>query len=160
MSPKNKIDVELKNAMDASLKAYSNGSEQFFSYFTTDARIYAPESTAEPIVGREAFARGFGRTLASVKRKVKVVCSDIQVRGDHAVVAQVLQMETNGVMLHVRQSVVWERDEKGAWLMSHVHNTLVGQPVVSEGIVPLTAKSVQVLNERIATVAASVGLAQ
>jgi hypothetical protein len=73
--------------------------------------------------------------------------------------SQTLQITIDEIDTFVRQTVIWELDQKGEWRMSHIHNAQVGQPVVT-GKAPKDAQAVRVLNERIATVAAAVGVAQ
>lgn len=159
MPPTSKIDRGLSVAMRDSLRAYCAGSERFFSFVSDKVRVYTVEDATRPIVGRKAFQKAFGSALTSMKRKVDVLHSDIQVTGDQAILAQTLAISAKGVTSHVRQSVVWSRDADGAWRMSHIHNGLVGTPVVAPSALR-GADPVRVLNERIATVAATVGMAQ
>jgi hypothetical protein len=93
-----------------------------------------------------------------VKREVVKVHQDVRPSGDQAVLSQTLRVSTGGVGLPVRQTVVWSR-ATGQWQMTHVHNGRAGEPIVS-GRAPRTPGAIRVLNERIATVAATVGVAQ
>jgi ketosteroid isomerase-like protein len=148
----------LKKAMDESLKAYAAGNKRFFDFLREDVRVYAVNS-AEPLIGRKKFESSFAPTLAGSKRKVKVVSSDLQESERQAVLSQTLEIASEGVTVYVRQTVIWERGAGGRWQMSHIHNSFVGQPLAS-GRVPTSIRGIQVLNERIATVAAAVGVAQ
>lgn len=148
---------KLDKAMRDSLKAYAAGNNKFFDYLSNDVRVYTVGS-AEPIVGRKAFEDYFGPTFRQLKRKVSVVAKDIQLTTDQAILAQTLEIGAKGVNSYVRQTVMWKQND-GDWKMSHIHNAMVGQPVVS-GPAPKTAKAIRVINERIATVAATVGMAQ
>lgn len=150
-------DPKLEKAMRDSLKAYAAGDMDFFNYLRNNVRVYTVESH-EPIVGRKAFESYFGPTFRKNKRSIAVVSKDVQLTGEQAVLAQTLKITARGISSYVRQTVVWERGA-GEWQMSHIHNALVGQPVVS-GQAPRTARSIRVVNERIATVAATVGMAQ
>jgi hypothetical protein len=151
-----KLAPELERAMESSLRLYANGDKRFFDYFTEDARIYSVESS-EPIVGRKAFQASFGPEFSKTKRKVAVLSADAQVIGEQAILSQTLSVSAGSVTTHIRQSVVWQETPKG-WAMVHVHNAIVGQPVATSA--PKSANAVKVLNERIATVAAVVGVAQ
>jgi len=131
----------VEKAMRESLKLYAAGDRRFFSYLSNDVRVYTVGSS-EPIVGRGAFENYFGPTFRKNKRKV----------------SQTLEITANGVSSFVRQTVIWGEDD-GGWKMRHIHNAMVGQPVIS-GRPPRTARSIRVINERIATVAATVGMAQ
>jgi ketosteroid isomerase-like protein len=151
------IDPRLDKAMRDSLKVYAAGNKRFFDYLSNDVRVYTVESS-EPIVGRKTFEDYFGPTFRKSKRKVSIVAKDVQMAGDQAILAQTLEVTANGVSSYVRQTVIWEEDD-GGWKMRHIHNAMVGQPVVS-GRPPRTARAIRVINERIATVAATVGMAQ
>jgi len=151
------IDPKLDKAMRESLKVYAAGNKRFFNYLSNDVRVYTVGSS-EPIVGRKTFESYFGPTFRKNKRKVSIVAKDVQMAAGQAILAQTLEISANGVSSYVRQTVIWEEDD-GAWKMRHIHNAMVGQPVVS-GRPPRTARSIRVINERIATVAATVGMAQ
>ncbi|MBI2625660.1 nuclear transport factor 2 family protein [Candidatus Parcubacteria bacterium] len=152
-----RTDPKLEKAMRDSLKVYAAGNKRFFNYLQKDVRVYTLESS-EPIVGRKAFESYFGPTFSKTKRKVAIVAKDVQLAGKQAILAQTLKITANGVSSYIRQTVIWERDT-GEWKMSHIHNAMVGQPVIV-GKPPRTPQSIRVLNERIATVAATVGMAQ
>jgi len=153
------VDRGLEKAMKDSLKAYAEGDRQFFDFLKDDVRVFTLESS-EPIIGRKAFEEYFGPTFKRFKRKVDVIKQDIQPAGDAAVLSQTLEVTSNEISSFVRQTVIWEQAGKGEWQMSHVHNAQVGKPVVAASAIPKTAEGVRVLNERIATVAATVGVAQ
>jgi ketosteroid isomerase-like protein len=157
MAASKKSNPELERAMRDSLKAYAAGDKRFFGYLSSDVRVYSLNS-AEPIVGRKAFESAFAPTFQT-KRKVSILKKDIQLSDRQAVLSQTLQVTVDGVDSFMRQTVIWEQSDKGEWQMSHIHNALVGQPVLS-GKTPKTANAVRVLNERIATVAATLGVAQ
>lgn len=150
------LDPDLTRAMAESLKAYAAGDKRFFTFLTDDVRVFNVNSV-EPMVSRKEFQAAFAPTLTGLKRKVDVLHEDIQASGDRAVLAQTLEITNEGVAVFLRQTVVWEQ-RRGKWQMSHIHNTLVGQPVASK--LPTSAKAVRVLNERIATAAATLGVAQ
>lgn len=150
-------DAGLEKAMRDSLNAYAAGDKRFFDYLASDVRVYTV-AASEPIVGRKAFEKYFGPTFQKTKRKVSVVAKDVQLTESQAILAQTLDIKANGVSSCVRQTVIWKQDD-GDWKMGHIHNALVGQPVVS-GPSPKTIRAIRVVNERIATVAATVGMAQ
>lgn len=152
-----KIDPDLKRAMDGSLKAYSKGDPSFFEYVDEKVRVYGPNST-EPVTGKKAFKASFGTSLSEHKRQVKVVAQDVQVSGDQAILSQTLQITANRISSHVRQTVVWAKVD-AHWKMLHIHNAFVGKPL-SIGPAPTTPAGLRVLNDRIATAAAVVGVAQ
>lgn len=151
------VDPALKRSMDDSLKAYAAGDAKFFDYLDDEVRVYTLDST-EPILGRKNFQEYFGKTFVGTKRDIVQLYQDIRAAEDQAVLSQTLQISSNGVGIPVRQTVVWAKSSAG-WRMTHVHNGRAGEPLVV-GKVPRTAGALRVLNERIATVAATVGVAQ
>jgi len=152
-----KASSDLEAAMDESLRLYADGNPAFFDYLRDDVRVYSLGS-AEPLIGRREFQAAFVG-FADSKREVKVIHSDVQPNERQAVLAQTLEITVEDVTMFLRQTVVWERGDDG-WQMSHIHNAQVGQPLTRLGALPASAAEVQVLNERIATVAATVGVAQ
>jgi hypothetical protein len=154
----NDLDPELEKAMAESLRLYAEGDERFFDYLTDDVRVYSIDSV-EPSTSREAFQGAFASSLTATKRDVRVLNADVQAKDDQAVLAQTLEMTIDAITVFLRQTVIWERGGRG-WQMSHIHNALAGRPITALGELPQTAREVQVLNERIATVAAAVGVAQ
>ena len=150
------LDPSLKEAMDASLRAYSSGDPAFFGFLTDDVRVFSLNSS-EPTKSAKQFEEAFGGAFRR-KREVEVINLDVDARGDRAVLSQTLEVTSEHVTSFIRQTVIWDRQDKG-WRMSHIHNAQVGQPVFT-GTAPRDAASIRVLNERIATVAATVGVAQ
>lgn len=146
----------LESVMAASLKQYDRADPKWFSHLAKDATVYAIGTTS-PFVGRAAYETHFSANLTATKRKTKVIDQRVKHLNDAtAVVTQTLQVTQGGVSSVVRQSVVWGLE--GTWQIRHLHSALVGAPV---GIkTPSTASGIRVLNERIATVAAVLGVAQ
>jgi ketosteroid isomerase-like protein len=153
------LDPKLDRADRAITKAYAAGDRRFFDFLREDVRIYTVDSS-EPIVGRKAFEAYFGPTLRKLKRKVEIIKRDVQASENTTILAQISEVTTEGITSYVRQTVIWDKDPNGEWKIGHIHNALVGQPLVAGGKLPSTAAAVRVLNERIATVAAAVGVAQ
>lgn len=150
------VDPELGRAMEDSLKAYANGDSKFFTYLSDDVRVYNLDSS-EPMVGRKTFEERFGPTFKTQKA-VEKTHEDIRVVGKQAILSQTLQVTSGGVSIPVRQTVVWDGTGEN-WQMTHIHNARAGQPFAIDAL-PATSAGIRVLNERIATVAAVVGVAQ
>lgn len=146
----------LDSVMSASLKQYDRGDSKWFAHLANDATVYAIGTTT-PFVGRAAYEAHFSPNLTSAKRKTEVLDQKVKYLNDAtAVVTQTLHVTQAGVNSVVRQSVVWSLDE--TWQIRHLHSALVGTPT---GVKPATsANGIRVLNERIATVAAVLGVAQ
>lgn len=150
------IDPALKKTMTSSLRLYDNGDKKWFNVLADDATVYAI-GRAEPFVGKKAYEKNFLPALAATKRKTKVLHQDIKMLDTTAVVTQTLQIKQDGVLSSVRQSVVWTKSKRD-WQIRHLHSALVGQPSAIK--LAKSAGDIQVLNEKIATVAAVLGVAQ
>lgn len=151
------VDDGLRKAMDESMTAYEKGDVTFFNYLSDDVLVYGLDAS-EPIIGRKAFEERFRPSFQEHKRKVEKTFQDIRVVGHQAILSQVLQVSTGGVSIPIRQTVVWEGKGRD-WHMTHIHNARAGQ-AVGVGSMPTTREGIRVLNERIATVATAVGVAQ
>jgi hypothetical protein len=156
MAKRAQIDPELRKAMDSANQLYIKGDARWFDLLAEDATVYSLNSL-EPHRSRSAYRQSFSATLTAEKRAMKVLDENVQMMGESALAARSLQITQGGVIVNVRQSIVWRKTDKG-WKMHHLHTALVGSPVPAK--MPKTAKAVRVLNERIATVAAVLGVAQ
>ncbi|MGY2126382.1 nuclear transport factor 2 family protein [Nocardia gipuzkoensis] len=150
------VDPYLERAMADSLEAYAAGDNRFFDYLDDDVRVFNLNST-QPMKGRAAFEEAFQPILT--QRQISVTESDIQASADRAILSQTLEISSEGASVFVRQTVVWEKKDD-AWKMSHIHSALAGQPIVRTDSSTISATEIKVLSERIATVAATVGVAQ
>ncbi|RSK38918.1 nuclear transport factor 2 family protein [Hymenobacter perfusus] len=162
----NFLDPALEFAMRDSLEAYAEGDQRFFDYLhekvqihSNDARLFALKET-EAIDGRETFREKF--TQFETKRSVNEVSLNVQmIAANKVLAARNLSVEVNGIESSVRQTIIWDKGADGKWQMSHIHSALVGQPVLTgANAQALSMEEIRVLNERIATVAATVGVAQ
>lgn len=152
-----RADKGLQQALDRTAKLYANGDPALFDYFAEDAIVYAVGST-EPFRGRNAYRKHFQPILTAEKRKISFLQQDVlNIDEGKAVVAQTAQITQGGVIAHIRQTMVWASDD-GGWKVQHVHTTLVGEPTPAK--MPTSASAIKVINERIATVAAVLGVAQ
>jgi len=133
-----------------------NGDASFFDYFAKDATIYSVGST-EPMQGRDAYRKSFEAHLTASKREESVLDRTVQIVGDKAVVAQTVQIKQNDVTANVRQTIVYGETAEGLKVL-HLHTALIGNP--TSGEVPSTPGAIRVLNEKIATVADVLGVAQ
>jgi hypothetical protein len=150
---------DLQRAIEDSKQRWDNAQFDWFDYLADDAVVYSIGHT-EPWVGKPAYEHHFGPILTRAKRATTVVTQNVQMMGESAVVAQTLQIEEGAVVANVRQSVVWTHATQGtpSWKINHLHTALIGQPNATQ--MPTSASGIRVLNERIATVAAVLGVAQ
>lgn len=138
-------------SLDSSLAAYNNGDRSFFDYFDKDATIFSVGSI-EPVKGRDAYQKKFESQLIGNKRQETILDRNVQIVGDKAVVAQTAQIKQGDVVTNVRQTYVFGETEQGPKVL-HSHTSLIGIPMASDG-------PIKVVNERIATAASVLGVAQ
>jgi len=150
-----KITPQLSATIKAMDKAYSSGSPKFFDYFATDATIFRTDS-AEPFASVAEFRRYFEPLLTKGKRTLRVLSRSVQMMDHKAIISQSLQITQEDVTFNIRQSVVWSREDS-TWRVIHLHTAQFGVPHLPT---TQTLSKIKVLNERIATVAAVVGVAQ
>jgi ketosteroid isomerase-like protein len=156
MQTQEQFKEQVLASLDNSLDAFRNGDPAFFNYFAKNATIFSVDST-EPVRGREAYRQKFEASLTSNKRDETVLDRTIQIVGDKAVVAQTAQIKQSDVTANVRQTIVYGQTEEGLKML-HLHTALIG-PIMSDEI-PSTPGAIRVLNEKIATAAAVLGVAQ
>jgi hypothetical protein len=147
-----KIPAEVIKTNESALHAYEQGDRAFFDFLAADVTVYTT-SGQEPFIGREAYRKYFEPTLTKGKRSVKVNSLEGKMLNDRVLLMQNLTITEEGVAVPVRQSVIYAQ-EGGKWRADHVHTAFAGAKPGREGFVAT------VINERIATVAAVVGVAQ
>jgi hypothetical protein len=147
-----KIPQEVIKTNQAALHAYSEGSETWFDFLAPDVTVYSV-SGQTPFVGREAYREYFEPSLTKGKRAVNVTSMDGKFFNDRVLLMQNLTITEDNVQIPVRQSIIYVQTGD-RWLVDHLHTALAGAKPGREGFVAT------VLNERIATVAAVVGVAQ
>jgi hypothetical protein len=152
-------ESNLRKAIAAANEQWDSGNKGWFDFVADDVVVYSI-GTSEPFRGRDAWERHFGPRLAGSKRKTETIAQNIQFVEGAAVVAQTLQIVQDGIVANVRQSVIWSESEKAkhGWLIKHLHSALIGNPSAVDQ--PRDGGAIRVLNERIATMAAQVGVAQ
>lgn len=148
---------ELLKALAGMDKAYTSGSKTWFSYLSDDVLVYS-SSSGEPFKGKAAYAKHFEKSLTSATRKVKILNREIQTMGEISVVYQAVQILQENVIINMKQSQVWKLTDKG-WKVNHIHSAVVGSP---QALKPETsrASTINVINEKIASMAAVLGVAQ
>ncbi|MBK8545459.1 MAG: calcium-dependent protein kinase [Caulobacteraceae bacterium] len=152
-------DPSLYKAIEEADRRWDRGNPSWFELLADDAVVYAINQS-QPFVGRSAYQEHFRPLLTGAKRKTTALHRSIQVLEDSAVVAQTIQVVQTGVIANIRHSVIWSRAEDSplGWQIRHLHSALIGSPSAVK--MPSTAGAIRVLNERIATIAAVVGVAQ
>lgn len=153
---KSQANSEVLKALSGMDRAYASGSKSWFDYLANDITVYGT-TRAEPIVGKEDYIKNFGKTLTGSKRKVDIISRQVQAVGNIIIVYQVAQITQDGIVLNMKQSQVWGPTEKGL-KMNHMHSALLGTPQATSAAT--RTKTIDVINERIATIATAVGVAQ
>lgn len=155
-------DPGLQRAIDNADKFWEQGDKKWFTLLADDVIVYSVASV-EPFEGRKAYEQHFTGRLTSGKRRATPLARDVQMlEDDNAVVAQTVEIEEGDVIANIRQSVIWQKAPKGGdWKIKHLHTTLLGSPVPSPRAARVTStQGIRVLNEKIATIAAVLGVAQ
>ncbi len=156
-TPSEELIRQIKNISEEFGKAYCEGSDLMFELIAKDATIYSVNST-EPFRGQEAYRESFSANLVSTTRELEVLREDIQIIDDDNVLrVSSLKIIQDGLVIPVRQTQNWSRID-GEWKITHLHTSLIGSPTPLEQ--PSTLEGIQIINERIATVAAVLGVAQ
>lgn len=153
---KSQSNADLLKTLSKMDKAYASGSKSWFEFLDDNVIVYT-NSSAEPIKGRANYASNFSKLLGSTKRKLQILSRQVQSVGDVQVVYQVVQVTQEGVVVNMKQSQVWTQTAKGPRI-NHMHTSVLGTP---QAVSPaLRTSSINVINEKIATVATAVGVAQ
>jgi ketosteroid isomerase-like protein len=153
MNPK-QFEDKVRASLDRSVVAFNEGRPEFFDEFGDDATIFTADGK-EPLKGREAYRQRYLSTLTSQKREKTIQSRNMQIVGDKAVVTQTARITENGSSADVLQTIVYSNGGE-AVRVQHLHNALLTQQA-SESATP---PPVRVVNERIAAVAAVLGVAQ
>lgn len=148
------LEARVRESLDRSVVAFNHGRAEFFEEFAADAVIFTADSK-EPIRGREAYRQSYEAALAAQNCEKTVLDRSVQIVGDKAVVTQKAEISQANNTANVLQTLVYGDTSEGlkvlhsqtALLTPNQHARAFGEPV-------------QVVNERIATVAAIVGVAQ
>jgi ketosteroid isomerase-like protein len=155
-------NVSINSAINSHIDAYEEGSAKYFDAFSEDAVVYNLYNEYvmdddDTFKGRDAYRKHFEPHL-STKRKVNLLQREVQTKGDTTIVSSTFEVSQSDIQFVVRQFAVWT-EENGEWKIQHLNNTCVGN-AVPLGELPRTTSGIKVLNERIATVAAVLGVAQ
>jgi ketosteroid isomerase-like protein len=148
-------------SLDSSINAFNNGDAAFFDSFAKDATIFTATST-EPIRGRDAYRRNYQEILKRNKRQKTITDRSVQVVGDQAVVTFTAQVKQGDVTVDVRQTLIYGSTDEGVKIL-HSHTAVAGTPVsvlTNDGGITDARTNIQVVSERIATVARVLGVAQ
>lgn len=152
MTPK-QFEDKVRASLDRSVVAFNEGRPEFFDEFGEDATIFTADGK-EPIKGREEYRQRYLNTLTSQKREKTIQSRNMQIVGDKAVVTQTARITENGTSADVLQTIVYSNGGETV-RVQHLHNALL-TPTHEAAVPP----PVRVVNERIAAVAAVLGVAQ
>ena len=155
MAPSKK-DQQLLSVINTMDKYYETGSAKWFDFLTDNVTVYN-NTSASPFKGKAAYEEHFHNSLVGAKRKLKVVSRTIQNLSDTAIVYQTIQIDQDGVVANVKQSVVWT-DANNEWKVNHLHSSIIGSP--HSATTPKNPAAINVINDKIASVASILGVAQ
>ena len=136
--------------------AYDAGDATFFDFFASDATFFTLSSVTR-IDGLEEFRRGFEPLFGQgEKRRSQILSPDFQLPGDAALVTYHNRIFINGRVSNLRSSIVITRNPQGELKITHLHNSPLQTAKVTPGP-GSTPESIDLLEERVATAAATVG---
>lgn len=159
------LPSQLREAIEALNENYAQGNPAWFDALAEDATVYVINSS-QPFLDRESYREYFEPLLTEKQREVNVIDAHAKMPNDKtAVVTKTLKIKQDNTDVFLRQSQIWNKigDE---WKLAHLHNA----QVETKTILPTTRRgvpqsrrlveSIRTINERIATVASVVGVAQ
>lgn len=147
---------EIKKQLSNMDKLYSTSDTAWFDFFDDNVTIYTNKGV-EPIIGKDTYVKNFANTFVKNNRTLKVLSRQIQSLGSVSIVHQVVSVTQDGVNVNMKQTQVWSETKNGLKI-NHLHSSIIGSPQATSGIKNLG--SIQILNEKIATIATAVGVAQ
>jgi hypothetical protein len=123
------VDPNLDRAIRTGDRRYDEANVQWFDLLANDAVVYSIGG-AEPFQGRAAYQAHFEPELTRTRRETTPLNRTAQAVDGAAVVAQTLQIRQEGLVINVRQSVVWRKSAGSelGWQISHLHTALLGTP--------------------------------
>lgn len=154
---KSKALSDLEATIAKADRAYTSASKDWFNFLTDEVLVFT-NASATPFKGRNSYREHFERTLTSAKRTMTVLSRQVREMGTVGIVYQVVQITQDEVVATLKQSVVWEATPNG-WLINHMHSAILGTPHM-ETKDRQRLVSIDVINERIASIASVVGVAQ
>ena len=152
-----KSENDLSKVLKTMDKVYSSGDVSWFDYLTDDVVVYS-QNSAEPYHGKKSYQKYFQPALTASKRKLKIISRDIRSVGENSIVSQTVQVIQDNVVVNIKQSQVWTMTSKG-WKINHFHSAFAGNPHPTDSL-SRGLRSISVINEKIATIASVVGVAQ
>lgn len=136
--------------------AYDAGDPTFFDLFAKDATFFTLSSVTR-IDGLEEFRRGFEPLFGQgEKRRSQILSPEFQLVGDVALTTFHNRIFVNGRITNLRSSVVIIKGTQGDLKIAHLHNSPLETPKVTPGF-GATPETIDLLEERVATAAATVG---
>jgi ketosteroid isomerase-like protein len=136
------------------MTAFNEGQPAYFDEFGAEAMIFTVDSP-EPIKGREAYRQSYEQLLTGSKQQKTILDRNVQIVGDKAVVTQTARLQHGDNTADVRQTIVYGQTAEGVKVL-HSHTSLLRPMNSDESALP----PIQVVNEKIATVSSSLGVAQ
>jgi hypothetical protein len=147
------LEAQVKESLDRSERAYCSGQPEFFEEFAADAVIFTTDSS-DPIRGRDAYRQRYGAELCAQGREKTILDRKVQIIGDKAVVTQKARIAQANACATVSQTMVYGITGEGLKVL-HAQTSLLSAEAGKR-----QSPTVEVINERIATMAAIVGVAQ
>ena len=150
-------ELDLSKVLLSMDKAYASGDDSWFDYLDENIVVYS-QNKAEPFEDKKSYMEYFKDALTSSTRDLIIISRQIRSLGEISVVSQTVRINQDDVIVNVKQTQVWGITD-GEWKLNHFHSTFAGTPRATDSL-EASAESINVINEKIATMAAVVGVAQ
>jgi ketosteroid isomerase-like protein len=142
-------EQQVVGLLDKSVSAFNAKKPEYFDAFAHDVVVFVPDRT-DPVKGVDAFKEQF-KTLITGDSEEKVQGRTVQILGDKAVVTQNVQLMLANSTMNLRQTLIVGDSPNGPQIV-HFQSS----PITPAKNLP----AVSVVNNKIATVAPVLGVAQ
>lgn len=139
-------------------ETYEAADPGFFDLFTRDATFFTVSSPTR-IDGLEEFRRGFEPdfTRGGVTRRLQILTPEIRILDNAAVATFHARISADGQLSNLRSTLTIVQEQGGALRIAHLHNSPQAAPTVPIPFAARTVDEIRLLEERVATAAATVG---
>lgn len=135
-------------------EAYEAGDPAWFDMHAKDATFFTVSAPTR-IDSTEEYRRGFEAYFRNTSRKAQILSPEIRIAGSAATITLHNRVSVDGVVENLRGTLVLERRPRGDLKVTHLHfSPLVAPEVLNQG---KPEEAVTLLEERVATAAATVG---
>lgn len=153
-APRKLDEEEVWEFLGGYQEAYEAGDPEWFDLHARDATFFTVSSPTR-IDSTEEYRRAFEAYFSATARTAQILSPEIRIAGPVATVTLHNRVSVDGVVQNLRGTLVLERRPGGEIKVTHLHfSPLVAPEVLVQG---KPEEAVTLLQERVATAAATVG---